>query len=133
MNSVTISGYIGNVRPMRKVGVKQTSVIEASMSVDRWNKDEKPCYMDIQAWGGTADFLVNVEHFEKGQRYAVIGELRMDEWEKDGQKKRRHYIFVREIKRIQVTARAEGAASVTDAAPKTDVLTEESDPVDLPF
>ncbi len=48
---------------------------------------ENKCFMRCKAWGTTATFLGN--YFSKGQELVIEGQMRTEEWEKDGQKQSR--------------------------------------------
>ena len=54
---------------------------------------DDPTFINCEAWGKTAEFLS--AHFEKGKEIWIQGELKIDEWEKDGQKRSAPKITIR--------------------------------------
>jgi single-strand DNA-binding protein len=58
---------------------------------DNWVDD--PTFLTCEAWGNQADFIS--KHFEKGKEIWIQGELKIDEWEKDGQKRSAPKIKIR--------------------------------------
>ena len=51
---------------------------------------DEPCFIDVTVWGRTAE--VAGEYVTKGKQILIEGELRLDTWEKDGQKRSKHYV-----------------------------------------
>lgn len=49
------------------------------------NRKDKPCFVDITAFGRTAE--VASEYLSKGSQALVEGRLVLEQWEKDGQKR----------------------------------------------
>jgi len=58
------------------------------------NYVDDPTFINCEAWGKTAEFLA--KHFEKGKEIWIQGELKIDEWEKDGQKRSAPKITIRQ-------------------------------------
>ena len=54
---------------------------------------DDPTFINCEAWGSQADFIS--KHFEKGKEIWIQGELKIDEWEKDGQKRSAPKIKIR--------------------------------------
>lgn len=52
-------------------------------------------FATVKAFGRTAEIIG--EYLSKGSRIVVHGKLRMDQWEKDGQKRTKHYILVEQL------------------------------------
>lgn len=96
------SGYskvtlIGNTT--RDVELRQTgggtSVADIGLAVnDRVKKDGKwtdeVTFVDVTLWGKTAE--VAAEYVTKGKQLFIEGRLKLDTWEKDGQKRSKHYV-----------------------------------------
>ena len=58
------------------------------------NYVDDPTFINCEAWGKMAEFLSG--HFEKGKEIWIQGELKIDEWEKDGQKRSAPKITIRQ-------------------------------------
>ena len=50
--------------------------------------------MDVSVFGKRAEALE--KHFSKGDPITVAGQLKLDRWEKDGQKRSKHHIEARD-------------------------------------
>lgn len=48
---------------------------------------EEVCFVDVTVWGKTAEACA--EHLRKGASVFIEGRLKLDQWEKDGQKRSR--------------------------------------------
>lgn len=68
-------------------------VVELGIAVNRRFKSgagedkEEVCFVDVTVWGKTADACA--EHLRKGSECFIEGRLKLDQWEKDGQKRSR--------------------------------------------
>ena len=58
---------------------------------DNWVDD--PMFINAKAWDKQAEFIS--KHFEKGKEIWIQGELKIEQWEKDGQKRSAPVIRVR--------------------------------------
>ena len=97
MNNVTLLG-----RLTKDPEIKQTpsgaSVLKFSLAVNRrFAKDgqQQTDFIPCTAWSGTAEFISR--NFGKGDMIAVIGNLQMNSWEKDGQKHQAADVNVSEV------------------------------------
>jgi single-strand DNA-binding protein len=75
-----------------------SSVCKIRIAINGRKKDgetwvDDPTFINCEAWGSQADFIS--KHFEKGKEIWVQGELKIDEWEKDGQKRSAPKIKIR--------------------------------------
>jgi single-strand DNA-binding protein len=61
-------------------------------SGDAWEDD--PTFINCEAWGNQSEFISS--HFEKGKEIWVQGELKVDQWEKDGVKQSAPKIKIRQ-------------------------------------
>src|SRR6266496_4113058 len=52
-------------------------------------RDEGTTFLDVEVWGGLA--TVVEKYYKKGSPVVVSGELRQDNWEKDGEKRSKHF------------------------------------------
>ena len=85
MNLIVLKGRLTADPELKKVGQKQTSVCDFSIAVNRRFEKEKADFINCQAWGNTAEFIS--KYFGKGKEIAVSGELHIDQYEKDGEKR----------------------------------------------
>jgi len=105
INSVSIVG-----RLTRDAELKYTNtgmaITQFSIAVNRTRKDgdqwvDEASFFDVSLWGKRGESLN--QYLQKGTQVAVLGELRQDRWEKDGQSRSRVYIF---CNNIQLLSRA---------------------------
>jgi len=94
--NVTVCGRLGR-DPELKYIPNGTAVCTIGLAVtEKWQGKESTIWVDCEMWGKQAEF-VN-EHFGKGGLIAVMGKLKMDEWEtKDGQKRRKLLVTARDV------------------------------------
>lgn len=96
-NQIMLGGRV--VRdPQVKFLPSQTQVCEFGIAVNRRFKTangeerEETLFVDCTAFGKTGE-IIN-QHFSKGKPIFVVGRLKMDQWEKDGQKRTKHTVTV---------------------------------------
>jgi len=82
---------------------------------DVWEKETS--FFDIEAWGKLAESLNGMS---KGQRVLVIGELRQEQWEKDGQKHSKVKIVASAVEKMERYQASEKVASQNANADFTD-------------
>lgn len=85
MNVIVIKGRLTADPELRKAGVNQTSVCNFSVAVNRRFEKDKTDFINCEAWGGTAEFIS--KYFVKGKEISLCGELHIDQYEKDGEKR----------------------------------------------
>lgn len=88
-NVVVLEGGLTRDPEIRQAGKSQVASfgIACSRSVPDGNggwKDASPAYFDIQAWTWLAERVMSLS---KGDQVIVVGELRFETWEKDGQRR----------------------------------------------
>ena len=98
MNRVIIKGNMTRDPELKEAG--DSFVAEFGVAVNRRVKkgdewEEQPEFIDMKCWGARGEAIAN--HFGKGQPILVEGEFRTDRWEKDGAKKSKSYVHVREF------------------------------------
>lgn len=74
-----------------------TAVANIGMAVNRkWSQNGEPkesvCYVDLKAWGKTAELLN--QYLEKGDPLHVEGRLESESWEKDGEKRSKLVVVI---------------------------------------
>lgn len=92
MNICIFSGYIGNHLELKKLQ-DGTSVLELSLAVRR--NQEKTDWARCVAYKEKADFIHR--YFKQGSFMEVRSRLRVDEVEKDGQKRYYHNFIIQEV------------------------------------
>jgi single-strand DNA-binding protein len=93
-NQIVIIGRLGQDPEIRQVN--GTALCEISLAVNRPTKGPDGNYVTdwirCQFWDKRAETLST--YVKKGQMISVTGSLRIDTWEKDGQKQSRAYVHV---------------------------------------
>lgn len=113
-NRVVLVGNVTRDVDVRVLG-SGTSVAEIGMAVnDRYkNKQgewvDEPTYVDVTAWGRTAE--IASEYLQKGSPVLVEGRLKLETWEKDGQKRSKLKVVCEKLVLLgsRVGGRQEGA------------------------
>lgn len=91
MNNIVLAGRLTLEHEIRKAGDK--TVLKNSLAVDRIvNGERKADFIPIEAWGKTGEVIYKYAH--KGDKLAVAGQLHIDQYEKDGQKRSFAYVTV---------------------------------------
>lgn len=95
-NQITLAGHITRDPEMKFVGDKQTALATFGLAVNTgFGANKKPCFIDVKAWGKQAELIA--QHFSKGSAIIVGGELQQETWEKDGQKRSKHVINLKDF------------------------------------
>ena len=88
----TVIGHLGR-DPETRYTPSGTAVTSFSLATsERWRDKtsgeqmERTTWFNVEAWGKLAELCG--EYLQKGARVHVVGRMRMDEWEKDGEKQR---------------------------------------------
>lgn len=114
LNVVVVSGRLGNDPNLRSTQ-GGTSVCGFNLAVDRGYGDKKKTlWLSVEAWGKTAEAVSRL--VSKGKRVQVSGELDIDEWESNGEKKSRTKIVANKIDIIDF-ADKEGESSDSEDVP----------------
>jgi len=88
VNKVILIGNLTRDVELRTAG--STQVGNMGLAVNRKWRDangeqkEETTFVDCEAWGKTAENIARF--FSKGRRIALEGRLKLEQWEKDGQK-----------------------------------------------
>lgn len=131
LNHVVLTGNIVHdigEKDKVKVGdtTKLTVAIANNQSVkvnDEWKNTAY--FFDIVMWGKLADNLE--KYLYKGKGIAVDGHLKVDTWEKDGQKKSKTLIVADTVKLLG--GKADDSANARNSAPEQGDLGFKEDPV----
>lgn len=74
--------------------------------VDGEERKSKPIFVKITAWNKTAELCA--EYLKKGSPVLIDGELKMDEWEKDGVKRSRLEVIANKVQFLPKPGKTEG-------------------------
>lgn len=84
MNKIILKGRLISDPELRKTP-NDVSICTFCIAVNRrFSKDETD-FINCDAWRKTGDFINN--YFKKGQEILIIGELHIEKYEKDGERK----------------------------------------------
>lgn len=131
LNHVILTGNIVHdigERDKVKVGetTKLTVTIANNQSVKVNGEWKNTAYFfDIEMWGKLADNLE--KYLVKGKGLAVEGHLKVDRWEKDGQKKSKTYIVADTVKLLGGKADDSETNANTSANAQKTTNTEQND------
>jgi len=122
-NQVTVTGRLTR-DPEIKYTASGTALGKFSMAVNRSFKSgdewkEEVSFFDVTVWGKSAENLA----LFKGDRVLVMGELKQDRWEQDGQKR----------SRVEITARVVESLVSAPKAQKQEAPKEDDFEDDIPF
>lgn len=91
MNTITFTGHVGKVGEIKQVGETKVLKFTVADSVQREYTDRNgktvediTNWYNVEAWGHHAAFCEKA--LSKGKKVAIIGELRLRQYEKDGVK-----------------------------------------------
>ena len=96
-------------------------VVELGLAVNRRFKSnsgedrEEVCFVDVTVWGKTAEMCA--ESLRKGSQVFVEGRLKLDQWEKDGQKRSKMGVVAENVQFLDRRRDAEYGDAPADAAP----------------
>lgn len=115
LNNVNLIG-----RMVREEEIRATStgkkVLTFTLAVN--NANDTANFIECVAWENTAEFIS--KYANKGARIAVTGVLNQESWEKDGQKRSKLNVVVRDVQLLE-----------NKPMTKTEPVEEMSEPVDL--
>ena len=94
MNKVILKGRLTN-KPELKTTSNDVYVCEFSIAVNRRFNKEQTDFINCQAWRQTGEFVH--KYFDKGQEIAVVGELHIDKYNKDGETRYSTRVVVDEV------------------------------------
>ncbi len=101
-NRTILVGHLTHT-PQLKFTDSGTAVCEVGIAVnERHKKDdqwvEEVLFVDVTYWGKTAEVLA--EYCPKGTPLLVEGKLKLDTWEKDGQKRSKLRVIAQQMKML---------------------------------
>lgn len=105
-NNVTLMGRLTK-DPELKTTASGKNICSFTLAVNGFG--DKTSFIDCKAWEKTGELVS--KYVGKGQRLLVIGELEQESWEKDGQKRSKLGVLVRELQFIEKRDSDSAAAS----------------------
>jgi single-strand DNA-binding protein len=106
------------------------NLAKSSIAVDDGYGDKKQTYFfDVEIWGKTAEAVAN--YSGKGKKIMIEGRLKVDTWEKDGQKQYRTKVVAEQVEFLE--HKDSGSSSNTGPDPSDNDAPPDYDPDDLPF
>jgi len=125
MNNFNFTGNIGKDCSVRQAGSSTVCVFPVAVTTGYGDK-EKTMWTVCEVWGKCAEGGLP-QYLVKGQKVVISGELSLDEYEKDGEK--RHTLKVNVNSLDLLGDKKESAPQATPSAPKSN-----DDPDDdIPF
>ena len=111
MNTANI---IGNLTrdPELKHSQSGKAIVNFSIAVQRKFKKDETDFFECVAWDKTAELIA--EHFCKGHKIGITGDLQQQRWEKDGKKQSKVIINVSQIDFLQAKDKGLTGTDVTD-------------------
>ena len=129
INNIVLSGRLTR-DPELKVTPSGMSVCNFSLAVNRkWKGEEEVSFIDCTAFGKTGEIVA--EYKKKGEAVVVIGLIKQERWEKDGQKRSKIGLIANQVTFLPGSKRAEaGEVGESGAA---EVPADDDDNVEIPF
>ena len=84
MNKVILKGRLTD-NPKLKKTPSDVSVCDFTIAVNRRFAKDKTDFINCQAWRQGAEFID--KYFTKGKEIAIVGELNIESYDKDGEKR----------------------------------------------
>lgn len=128
MNKVILKGRLTG-KPELKTTSNDVYVCEFSIAVNRRFNKEQVDFINCQAWRQTGEF-VN-KYFDKGQEIAIVGELHIDKYDKDGETRYSTRVVVDEVEFCGSKADNKTQPNTTDTTNAEFEVIDTED--DLPF
>ncbi|MBT8187832.1 MAG: single-stranded DNA-binding protein [Croceitalea sp.] len=102
MNKLILVGRISNVYEMKTFDSGASALNFGVCTSESFKKDgqwtDVPTFHNVKAWNKTAEYISN--HIRKGDLVEVEGQIKIDEYEKDGEKKSFTYVNLNRINRL---------------------------------
>lgn len=128
MNKVVIKGRLATDVDL-KTTPSGAEVCNFTVAVNRKFDRETADFISCEAWRNTAEFIS--KYFSKGKEILVVGELHIDQYEKDGEKRSRAKIVIDDVE-FCGGAKSETGTTETNADVTTGYIAV-NDSSDLPF
>lgn len=108
------------------------SLSKCSLAVDDGYGDKKQTFFfDVEMWGKVAENVAN--HSGKGRKVLIEGRLKVDQWEKDGQKRSAVRVVAENVEFLDYKDNRNGSPEDSAPPPPSDPPPEPTSDDDLPF
>ena len=102
-NRIVLIGHLTHTPQLNFTADSGTAVCEVGLAVnERYKKDdqwvEEVLFVDVTYWGKTAKVIA--EYCPKGTPLLVEGKLKLDSWEKDGQKRSKLRVVAQQMRML---------------------------------
>lgn len=131
MNLIVLKGRLIADPEVKKVGANQTTVCEFCVAVDRRFEKDKTDFINCRAWGNTGEFIG--KYFGKGKEIALVGELHIDKFEKDGENRYLTRVKVDSVEFCGSKSDSDSNSEKPNSSPAPADFEEIDDDEDLPF
>lgn len=129
LNQVILLGNLTADPEIKEAGESKLATFSMALSRRAKQGDEwvdEVDFVDLKTWAANADYVAKLK---KGEKLLVVGSLRTEKWEKDGQKRQKNIVFVQQIVPLSYKTEAEKPASGYDTFRAAgQKLKEEADP-----
>jgi single-strand DNA-binding protein len=112
-NLVVVVGRLTCDPELKDLGAKR--VAEFGLAVNGFG--DQVSFFDVSAWDKTADIIE--KYAGKGKQVCVVGRLKQDTWEKDGQKRSKVSIIASQVQLL--ASKADGTQGTSPAAAEEDI------------
>jgi len=101
-NQITLVGNLTRDIELRYTqggaGIANTAIATSHKYTSNGEKKEETCFVDITAFGKTGEIMN--QYLRKGSKVLIVGRLKLEQWEKDGQKRSKHSVIVETMKML---------------------------------
>lgn len=111
INNVVLAGNVVSDPETRSTTSGKT-IATVRLAVNNPLNENDSLFIDVDVWEKQAEFVAN--HVKKGSAISVIGRLKQDSWEKDGQKRSKILVVAERINFVG-SKRKDAAANDDDA------------------
>lgn len=99
LNSFSVIGRVSQNPDMRQTKSGKAVVSISIANTTGFGEYEKVSFFNCTAWGKTAEYCAN--HLNTGDLVSISGQMVIETWEKDGQKRSAPKVNIREINRLR--------------------------------
>ena len=131
MNTITLYGNMTRDPELKQLP-GGTSVVGFGLAVNKKYKDsqgnqqEKVMFIDCNCFGKRGEVIA--QYFSKGSPILLQGELELQQWEKDGEKRSKHAIYVTDFSFTNASTSGGGGGGGSMAKPANQSIDESEIP-----
>lgn len=127
MNSVKLTGRWSKDIDFKAFDSGKT-VAKSSIAVDDgWGDKKQTHFFEVEMWGKTAEAVANFSG--KGKKILIEGRLKVDQWEKDGQKRSMVKVVAEQVEFLEFNSQND--AEETGGKGGIDPFEDEGKPLDI--